>query len=184
MLKKFLFFQSTLGLFITVSSGVLISPLIFPIIFWVFSSFIAFFHFTNFRVFRHPFVSCFHITSDFYYIFSRVFISPTFFGMTVFCQVLRFCFIALRVLRIRERLFFTFGRFLPYTPSPHLPQYREQYGFQRTFFSLRRFLTYTPSRHLTQPAFINASLGAGSSSLKVAGPPTEVGNTHPVHLFV
>ena len=120
MLKKFLFFQSTLGLFITVSSGVLISPLIFPIIFWVFSSFIAFFHFTNFRVFRHTFVSCFHITSDFYYIFSRVFISPTFFGMTVFCQVLRFCFIALRVLRIRERFFFLLSGDFYLTLLPHI----------------------------------------------------------------
>ena len=40
------------------------------------------------------------------------------------------------------------------------------------------------SRHLTQPAFIKASLGASSSPLKVAGPPTEVQNTDPAHLFV
>ena len=41
----------------------------------------------------------------------------------------------------------------------------------------------TPSRHFTQLAFIKASLGAGNSSLKVVGPPTEVRNTHPAHLF-
>ena len=48
--------------------------------------------------------------------------------------------------------------------------YRECYGFGRAFFTLRRFLPYTPSHHLAQPAFIKASLGAGSSSLKVARP--------------
>ena len=36
------------------------------------------------------------------------------------------------------------------------------------------FLPYTPFRYLAQHAFIKASLGAGSSSLKVAGPSTEV----------
>ena len=46
------------------------------------------------------------------------------------------------------------------------------------------FLPYAPSRHLAQPAFIKASLGAGSSSLKVAGPPTEVRNADPAYLFV
>ena len=61
--------------------------------------------------------------------------------------------------------------------------YRECYGFGRAFFTLRRLLPYTPSRHLAQPAFIKASLGAGSSFLKVAGPPTEVRNTDLAHLF-
>ena len=55
--------------------------------------------------------------------------------------------------------------------------------FQSTFFTHRRFSPYGPSRQLTQPAFIKASLGAGNSSLKVAGPPTEVRNTDPVYLF-
>ena len=49
---------------------------------------------------------------------------------------------------------------------------------------LRLFLSYTSSRHLTQPAFIKASLEAGSSSLKVAGPPTEVRNTDPANVFI
>ena len=52
------------------------------------------------------------------------------------------------------------------------------------FFTLRRFLPYTPSRNLAQPAFINASLGTGSSSSKVAGPPTEIQKTDLAHMFV
>ena len=71
-----------------------------------------------------------------------------------------------------EKAFFTLRHFLPYIPFPHLPQYCQCYWFERAFFILRRFLPYTPSRHLAQPAFIKASLGASSSSLKVAGPPT------------
>ena len=62
--------------------------------------------------------------------------------------------------------------------------YHECYGFEWAFFTHRCFLPYAPSQHLAQPAFIKASLGAGSSSLKVAGPPTEVWNIDPAHLFV
>ena len=58
------------------------------------------------------------------------------------------------------------------------------YGFERAFFTVRRFLPYTPSQHLAQPAFIKASLGVGSSSLKVARPPTEVWNTDLANLYV
>ena len=54
----------------------------------------------------------------------------------------------------------------------------------RVLFTLRCFLPYTLSRHLAQPNFTKASLGAGSSPLKVAGPPTEVWNTDPADLFV
>ena len=74
--------------------------------------------------------------------------------MTVFCQVLRFCLVVLRVLWI-----------------------------ERPFFNLRRFLPYTLAKHLAQPAFMKASLGpaiqpwrlqglpvAGNSALKAAGP--------------
>ena len=43
------------------------------------------------------------------------------------------------------------------------------------------FSPYAPlPTFFTQPAFINASLGAGSSSLKFAGPPTEVRNTEQI----
>ena len=58
----------------------------------------------------------------------------------------------------------------PSLPSLHFLQYRECYGFERAFFTLRRFLPYTPPRYLAQPAFIKASLGAGSFFLKAAGP--------------
>ena len=48
-----------------------------------------------------------------------------------------------------------------------------------------RFLPYAPSpTFLTQPAFIKASLGAGSYSLKFAGLHTDPRITDPVHLFV
>ena len=47
------------------------------------------------------------------------------------------------------------------------------------------FLPYTPSpTFMTQPAFIKASLGSGSSSLKFAGLHTDPQNTDPAHLFV
>ena len=62
--------------------------------------------------------------------------------------------------------------------------YRECYGFDWAFFTHRRFLPYIPSPHLAQPAFIKASLGPGSSSLKVAGPPTKVRNIDAAYLFV
>ena len=48
--------------------------------------------------------------------------------------------------------------------------YRKHYSFKQTFFTNRRFLPYAPSPTvLTQPAFIKASLGVNSSSLKLAG---------------
>ena len=72
----------------------------------------------------------------------------------------------------------------PSLPSLHFLQYRECYGFERAFFTLRRFLPYTPSRYLAQPAFIKASLGVGSFSLKTAGPTTEFRNIDPVDLFL
>ena len=52
------------------------------------------------------------------------------------------------------------------------------------FSTLRCFLHYIASPHLSQPAFIKASPGACSSSLKVSWPPTEARNTDPTHLFV
>ena len=62
--------------------------------------------------------------------------------------------------------------------------YRERYGFEWAFFTHRRFLPYAPSpTFLTQPAFIKASLGAGSSSLKFAGLHTDPQNTDLAHLF-
>ena len=100
-----------------------------------------------------------------------------------FCQVFGFCVVVPRMLRIWEYFFYS-QAFFTLHPFPHLPQNRECYRFERAFLILRRFLPYTPSRHLAQPSFIKAFLGAGSSSLKVPGPPTNVRNTHPAHLFV
>ena len=106
--------------------------------------------------FHQSFFKCFHFTNYFYYCFSS-----TSFTMTVFLY------------------FFVFWHFF------FVLLYRECYGFERrAFLTLKRFLSHTPSEHLAQLAFIKASLGASSSSLKVAGPPTEVRNIDPVHLFV
>ena len=63
-----------------------------------------------------------------------------------------------------------------YTPSPHLPQYRECFGYERAFFILRGFyLTLLPNK---------TPLRADNSPLKVAEPLTEVQNTDPAHVFV
>ena len=60
-----------------------------------------------------------------------------------------------------------------------LSSYRERYGFEWAFFTLSSFPTF-----LAQPAFIKASLGAGSYSLKFAGLHTDPRNTDLAHLFV
>ena len=66
-----------------------------------------------------------------------------------------------------------------------LSSYREGYRFEWAFFTHRCFLPYTPSpTFLTQPAFIKAFMGAGSSSLKFAWLHTDPRNTDPAHLFV
>ena len=104
------------------------------------------FSFNQFIVFHHCLCRCFHFTNVFYYCFSVIFISPTFLTMTVFF-VRYFVFVLL---------------------------YRECYRFKRASFTLKRFLPYMPSRHLAQPVFLKASIEAGSSSLKVAGPPTAI----------
>ena len=51
--------------------------------------------------------------------------------------------------------------------------------YPQAFFTLRSFLIF-----LAQPAFITASLGASSYSLKFAGLHTDPQNTDPAHLFV
>ena len=68
----------------------------------------------------------------------------------LYLQLLHFCVVVLRALQIWEGFFYS-----------------------------QAFLSYTPSRHLAQPTFIETSLGADSSSLKVARLPTEVWNTDP-----
>ena len=51
--------------------------------------------------------------------------------------------------------------------------------YPQAFFTLHSFPTF-----LAQPAFIKASLGAGSYSLKNAGLHNDPRNTDPAHLFV
>ena len=51
--------------------------------------------------------------------------------------------------------------------------------YPQAFFTLRSFPTF-----LAQPAFIKASLGAGSYSLKFLGIHTDPRNAEPAHLFV
>ena len=66
-----------------------------------------------------------------------------------------------------------------------LSSYRMGYGSEWAFFTHRRFFTLCSFlSFLAQPAFIKASLGAGSYSLKFAGLHTDPQNTDPAHLFV
>ena len=108
----------------------------------LFFTFLRCFHFSPFRFFHFsPFPSIFNFR------LSQVFhFSPFSGAFVLYCECYGF-----------ERVFLTIRRFLPYTQSPHLPQYCECYG-----------------SNLAQPAFVKASLGTSSCSLKVAGPPSEV----------
>ena len=90
--------------------------------FRVFSLLIAFVHFITV-------LSGVFIYHWFYYRFSSVLISRTFFTVTVFCY---FVFVLL---------------------------YRKHFGFESVFFNLKRFLPDILSQHLAQLAFIKASLG-------------------------
>ena len=63
--------------------------------------------------------------------------------------------------------------------------YRKRYGFEWAFFTHRRLLPCAPSpTFLTQPAFIKASLGAGSFPLKFAGLQADPRSTNPARLFI
>ena len=63
--------------------------------------------------------------------------------------------------------------------------YCKRYNFEWAFFTHRRFLPSAPSAiFLIQPAFIKASLGVGSSSLKFAGLHTDLRNSGPAPLLV
>ena len=71
-------------------------------------------------------------------------------------------------------------------PGSSFTFYREPYGFEWGFFYPQAFfyLTLLSLTFLTQRAFIKASLGAGSSSLKFAGLHTDPQNTDSTHPFV
>ena len=122
--------------------------------------------------FTTVFLECFHFFTTVFQLFlfhdCIFFRSPTFFAafcqvhffmsptfFATFCQVLRFCVVV-----------------------------RACYGFEKEIFILKRVLPYSPSRHLAQPAFIKASLGASSSSLKVSDLPLSFETqTRPICLF-
>ena len=105
------------------------------------------------RTFHHCFFMCFRFFTRFSPVFS-VFSLIAFFHVTnflyyacflqLFYQVLRFVLLY-RMCYGFERAFSTLRRFLPYTPSPDLPQYCEHYGFERAFSTLSCFLPYTLS---------------------------------------
>ena len=63
--------------------------------------------------------------------------------------------------------------------QPRALRFLEDIFNPQAFFTLHCFPIF-----LAQPAFIKASLGAGSYSLKFAGLHTHLSNIDPVHLFV
>ena len=128
--KDFRFFQENpFGIFITVSSDVFISPLIFTIVFGCLHCWLHFF--------TSPTLGFFITVS------SGVFISPL-----ILLLFFVFSF---------HQLSLPWLFFVRYAVVVLL--YYECYGLERAFFTLRRFLPYTPFRHLVQPAFIKTSLG-------------------------
>ena len=105
------------------------------------------------------FFSCFHFFMFlFLQMFSGVFIIDCIFSLHcffTFCEVLRFCAVVSKVLRIWESFFYS-----------------------QAFFALHPFSTFGPT------CFYQGFPEAGSTALKIAGPPTEVRNTDPAHLLV
>ena len=99
----------------------------------------------------------FYFTTDFTIAFSSVFISPTFFTMTVF--------------------FFFSGVSFLCCCTACATDLRELF-FLLAVVYLHSFLTFGTTY------FYQCFPGAGNSALNVAGPSTEVRNTDPVHLFV
>ena len=148
-LKKLLFLGKPLGFFITISSGAFISPLIFTIV-------SGCFHFTNFRVFHHCFCRYFYFTTDFYYCFLSVFISPILFTITVFCQVrCTFCLAVPWFLRIWISFFYSLK-----------------------FFTLHSIPTFSTTCNY------EGFLGSCQFYLESCRPPTDVQNTDLTHLFI
>ena len=85
----------------------------------------------------------------------------------------------------------------PWRPSPALSStlatfdclcffiYCRCYGFEWAFFTHRCFFTLRCfPKFLIHPGFVKASLGAGSSSLKLAGLHADPQNTNPAHLLI
>ena len=117
-------------------------------------------------IFITIFLGFFHFSPDFYHCFFGVFTvdyicschQPSLYPdcfLLLSCQVLHFCVIV-----------------------------PECYRFERTFFLLSGVFYFILLPDTWYLLLSRLPLGADSSSLKVAGSPTEVWNTDPTHLFV
>ena len=133
----------------------------------------GFWFFTFFRVSLFTFLGCFHylpFSSVFIFHLSRPLSFLTFLGRFIFhlFRVFFFCCTA-SATNLRKFFFLLSGVFY-FTPLPHICRSTASATDLRELFLLSSifYLTVLP----------------GSSSLKVAGPPTEVRNTDPGHLFV
>ena len=122
-------------------------------------------------VFIFPFHLCFIIYLSWvfsFFTFLGCFHFSPFLGVSIFHLFLVFCVAVPRVLWIWINFCDSQMFSLLYTPSPHLPQNRQSYGFEKTFSTYRHFLRYTPSQYLAQPVWIGLLLGGiDSFSLKV-----------------
>ena len=115
---------------------------------------IAFVHLTNLRVFHHCFFRCFYFTTDFSIVF----------------RVFSFHQLSLPLLFFVRYVIFVL-------------LYHECYGFERAFFRFQAFFTLLSFPISDTTCIYQGFLGAGSFALKVVGPPTDVKNTDPAHLF-
>ena len=130
------------------------------------------FHFSPFSVFHSPFsgVFIFHLFQSFIIGLSRVISSFNFFSFFASAADLRNLFLLSVVFYLTLLpTFATVSRVL---------RIWESFFYSHAFFTLHSL----PKFDIT--CFYQGFPGAGSFSLKVAGPPTKVRNTDPVHLFV
>ena len=129
------------------------------------------------RVFRHYFFRCFYFSPLIFATLFLFFIVDCTFSYQQLCSF--FARQSVFVLLYREcygseRAFVTFRSFLPYTSSRYLAQCCECCRFQRAFFTLRLFLTLHSFPIFGTTCFFQGFPGAGSSSMKVVEPPSEV----------
>ena len=120
----------------------------------------------------------FVVTLHFSFFFIHIFFSTS--SLTLLWTIARFLdpfcnFSPAHCTVIRDTFIFSHSViFLPWVLRFWVSTFHPQ-----AFFTLCSFPTF-----LAQPAFIKASLGVGSYSLKFAGLHTDSWNTDPVHLFV
>ena len=141
-------------------------------------------------VFHHCFIRCFHFTTDFYYCFSGVFFVDCICSFhQLFLPWLFFIRYFVFVVLYREhygfeRAFFYSQAFFVLNSFPTFATVPQVLLIWKSFFYSQAFFTFYLSWHLAQSAFMKASLGAASTSLKAAVPPIEVRNTDRGYLFV